>query len=278
MKLPISIVNAFTRDRFGGNPAAVVQLPHWLPRESMQAVAHQNNLSETAFLVRESDTAFAIRWFSPLTEIAFCGHAALASAHVIAREQRAPFPITLRTAAVGELPVVHCADIEGFEMSLPQLPAHPVHTLPPALLDGLSNAPVEVLRNAQAYVAVYTDEQQIRELVPDLGRLKALAPWDVVVTAPGERHDFVSRYFWPSKGGSEDPVTGSIHTALAPYWAERLGKSRLRAMQASARSGELHCRVEASRVHVAGSTVHYLDGHIQVDDGLAHVARSDRPA
>ncbi|MEE7560989.1 PhzF family phenazine biosynthesis protein, partial [Xanthomonas sp. Kuri4-2] len=132
------------------------------------------------------------------------------------------------------------------------------------LLDGLSRPPRRVLRNAQAYVAVYDDEQQVRELVPDLAQLATLAPWDVVVTAPGERHDFVSRYFWPSKGGTEDPVTGSIHTALAPYWAQVLGRTRLSALQVSARTGLLQCRVEAARVHVSGTTVHYLDGHIEI--------------
>ncbi|MEE7548512.1 PhzF family phenazine biosynthesis protein, partial [Xanthomonas sp. Kuri4-1] len=136
MRLPISIVDAFTRERFRGNPAAVVQLPQWLPRALLQSIAHENNLSETAFLVREADGAFAIRWFSPATEIAFCGHAALASAHVIARERQAPFPITLRAATVGDLRIVRCADGEGFEMDFPQLPAQAQATPPAALLDG----------------------------------------------------------------------------------------------------------------------------------------------
>lgn len=264
MRLPIDIVDAFTRERFGGNPAAVVVLEEWLPAASMQAIAAENNLSETAFVRREADGAFAIRWFSPLTEVAFCGHATLASAHVIARRGLAPFPITVRAAAVGELYVSRLADGEGFEMSFPNLAPQALDTVPDALLAGLSIAPQQVLRNRQAYIAVYADERQVRDVVPDLERLKALAPLDVAVTAPGRDHDFVSRYFWPANGGSEDPVTGSIHAALVPYWAARLGRGELVALQASARSGLLRCRVEGERVHVAGSTVQYLQGHIEV--------------
>lgn len=264
MRLPIDIVDAFTRERFGGNPAAVVLLDTWLPAQRMQAIAAENNLSETAFVRREADGAFAIRWFSPLTEVAFCGHATLASAHVIARRGLAPFPITVHAAAVGELFIARCADGEGFEMSFPNLRPHVPDAVPEALLAGLSIVPQQVLRNRQAWIAVYADERQVRDVVPDLQRLKTLAPLDVAVTAPGERHDFTSRYFWPANGGTEDPVTGSIHAALAPYWAARLGRNELVALQASARSGLLRCRVDGERVHVAGNTVQYLQGHIEV--------------
>lgn len=264
MKLPISIVDAFTRERFGGNPAAVVMLAEWLSREQMQAIATENNLSETAFLLREPDGAFAIRWFSPFTEISFCGHATLASAHVIAEQALAPFPIVVRAAAVGELYVARNQDGAGFEMNFPNRRAQPVEVVPQALLDGLSIAPQQVLRNEQAWIVVYAEERQVREVVPDLERLKTLAPLDVAVTAPGEQHDFVSRYFWPANGGTEDPMTGSIHTALAPYWAERLGRNELIALQASTRSGLLRCRVDGERVHIAGDTVQYLQGQIEI--------------
>jgi PhzF family phenazine biosynthesis protein len=264
MKLPISIVDAFTRERFGGNPAAVVVLSEWLPCGRMQAIAAENNQSETAFLLREPDGAFAIRWFSPLTEIAFCGHATLASAHVIAQRALASFPIVMRAAAVGELHVARCADGAGFEMNFPNRRPQPVETAPEALLAGLSIAPQQVLRNEQAWIVVYAQERQVREVVPDLERLKTLAPLDVAVTAPGERQDFVSRYFWPGNGGAEDPVTGSIHTALAPYWAARLGRNVLVALQASARSGLLRCRVGGERVYITGDTVQYLEGHIDI--------------
>ncbi|RXR00331.1 PhzF family phenazine biosynthesis protein [Pseudoxanthomonas composti] len=263
MRLPISIVDAFTRTRFGGNPAAVVVLSHWLAPAQMQAIAAENNLSETAFVLREPDGAFAIRWFSPATEIAFCGHATLASAHVIAQRALAPFPIVVRAPAVGQMQIARSADGHGFEMDFPLRRAQPVEA-PAALLAGLSIAPRQVLRNVQAWIAVYAQEREVREVMPDLERLKTLGPLDVAVTAPGDRHDFVSRYFWPANGGTEDPVTGSIHTALAPYWAERLGRSDLRALQASWRSGELRCRVAGERVHIAGDTVQYLDGHIEI--------------
>lgn len=264
MRLPISIVDAFTRERFSGNPAAVVLLAEWLPAARMQAIARENNLSETAFLRREPDGAFAIRWFSPTTEIAFCGHATLASAHVIARRALAPFPIVVRAAAVGELYIARGEDGVGFVMDFPNRRPQRLQAPPPALLAGLSIAPQEVLHNAQAYIAVYADEGQVRALVPDLERLKTLAPLDVAVTAPGTHHDFVSRYFWPANGGAEDPVTGSIHTALAPYWAARLGRGELVAQQASARSGLLRCRVAGERVFIAGDTVLYLEGHIEL--------------
>jgi PhzF family phenazine biosynthesis protein len=234
MKLPISIVDAFT------------------------------SKSETAFVVREAQAAFAIRWFSPSREIAFCGHATLATAQVIAAQALASFPIVLRAAAVGELYVARSADGSGFAMDLPAYPPQPVEAPPPALLDALSIAPQQVLRNMQAWIAVYANEGEVRELVVDLQRLKTLAPLDVAVTAPGDCHDFVSRYFWPANGGDEDPVTGSIHTALAPYWAARLGRSDLVALQASARSGLLRCRVEGDRVCIGGDAVHYLDGHIEI--------------
>lgn len=264
LELPISIVDAFAHERFRGNPAAVVVVPDWLPRALMQAIAAENNLSETAFLRREPDGAFAIRWFSPLTEIAFCGHATLASAHVVAQRALAPFPIVVRAAAVGELRISRSEDGAGFEMDFPNRRPQPVARAPRALLAGLSIAPEQVLRNEQAWIAVYAEERQVREVAPDLERLKALAPLDVAVTAPGERHDFVSRYFWPANGGAEDPVTGSIHAALAPYWAARLGRDELVALQASARTGLLRCRVDGGRVHVAGGTVQYLQGHIEI--------------
>lgn len=262
MKLPIHVVDVFTGQRFAGNPAAVVLLSEPLSEWLMQAIASENNLSETAFVQRERDGAFAIRWFSPLTEIAFCGHATLASAHVIAAQALASFPITVRAAAIGEVRVRRMGD--GFEMALPARRPQPVEAPPAALIEGLSIRPAQVLCCAQAWIAVYADEAQIRALMADPLRLKTLGPRDVAVTAPGCAHDFVSRYFWPANGGLEDPVTGSIHAALAPYWAQRLGRNTLRALQASARSGVLDCRVEAEQVHVAGDTVSYLQGHIEL--------------
>lgn len=261
MPLSLFVVDAFTTVRFKGNPAAVVPLQAWLPDALMQAIASENNLSETAFFVRDADGAFAIRWFSPLKEVGFCGHATLASAFVIAAQRLAPFPLRLRAAAVGELGVDQVAD-GTFEMRFPNQAPAPLAEVPPALHAALSITPQAVYVNGQAYIAVYADERQVRDVVPDLARMLALAPRDVAVTAPGGSHDFVSRYFWPANGGAEDPVTGSIHAALAPLWAQRLGKPQLTALQASARGGELGCRVEAQHVYVRGSAVQYLHGTI----------------
>jgi PhzF family phenazine biosynthesis protein len=263
MKLRMFQVDAFTAERFRGNPAAVIPLQAWLSDELMQAIAAENNLSETAFFVREADGAFHIRWFSPLTEIDFCGHATLASAFVLLEQDLAQAPLVFRAAAVGDLSVQRRAD-GLLEMSFPNRAPDPVAEPPAALLQGLGCEPDAVLRNQQAWFAVYRDEQQIRALSPDLDALRGLAPLDVVVTAPGREQDFVSRYFWPANGGDEDPVTGSIHAGLAPYWAGQLGRNELVALQASARTGILHCRVEADRVMVAGQAVLFLDGTIEL--------------
>ncbi|WP_312912997.1 PhzF family phenazine biosynthesis protein [Stutzerimonas nitrititolerans] len=256
-------IDAFTTERFKGNPAAVVPLERWLEDVRMQAIAAENNLSETAFFVREPDGAFHIRWFSPLTEIDFCGHATLASAFVILEQRIAAAPLTFRAAAVGDIEVT-LRDDGLLEMSFPNRVPEPIAEPPQALLEALDIVPEAVLRNPQAWFVVYASEQQICAAAPDLEALKALAPLDVVVTAPGDCQDFASRYFWPANGGAEDPVTGSIHAGLAPYWAARLGKSSLVALQASKRTGLLYCRVEGERVFVAGAAVKYLQGQIEL--------------
>jgi len=263
MKLPIYQVDAFTHERFKGNSAAVVPLEHWLSDAQMQSIAMENNLSETAFLLREWDGAFHIRWFSPLTEIDFCGHATLASAYVLLDQGMAIAPLTFRAAAVGDISIAQLDD-GRLEMNFPNRQPERVDAPPGALLDGLGAHPLAVLKNGQAWFAVYEDEHQVRQLMPDLAALKSLAPLDVVITAPGRDQDFVSRYFWPANGGDEDPVTGSIHAGLAPYWARRLGKSSLVALQASRRGGLLYCRVEGERVFVAGHAVQYLQGMIEI--------------
>ncbi|MFL9815082.1 PhzF family phenazine biosynthesis protein [Stutzerimonas sp. VN223-3] len=263
MKLPIYQVDAFTDELFKGNSAAVVPLERWLSDAQMQSIAIENNLSETAFLVREPDGAYHIRWFSPLTEIDFCGHATLASAFVLLSQGMATAPLTFRAAAVGDVSVVQ-QDNGLLEMNFPNREPERVENPPAELLNGLGIVPQAILKNRQAWFAVYEDENQVRDLTPDLAAFKTLAPLDVVITAPGREQDFVSRYFWPANGGDEDPVTGSIHAGLAPYWAGRLDKSSLVALQASRRSGLLYCRVEGERVFVAGRAVQYLQGTIEV--------------
>ncbi|SOE99509.1 phenazine biosynthesis protein PhzF family [Burkholderia sp. OK233] len=265
MKLPIYQIDAFSDKVFKGNYAAVVPLERWLPDSLMQAIATENNLSETAFFVKNADGAFDIRWFSPLTEIAFCGHATLASAYVIFKRRDDLEVIEFVAKAVGRLTVRRMHD-GLIEMSFPPRRPERLNEIPANLMLGLSIRPQEVLINQQAYVAIYETEQEVRSVIPELNLLYTLAPLDVVVTARGDDHDFVSRYFWPANGGDEDPVTGSIHAALAPFWSERLGKSELVAMQVSRRSGLLHCRVQDDRVYISGQAVQYLEGTIEVPE------------
>ena len=267
MKLRIYQIDAFTSQVFAGNYAAVVPLDRWLPDALMQAIATENNLSETAFFVRRADGAFDIRWFSPLTEIAFCGHATLAAAYVIFRHLESRDVLAFEAKSVGRLSVRRTSS-GLIEMSFPQRRPEKVAEIPANLLQGLSLQPREVLINQQAYIAVYDTEREVRSVVPELSLLATLGPLDVAVTAPGDEHDFVSRYFWPANGGDEDPVTGSIHAALAPFWSEHLAKADLVAIQASRRGGLLHCRVDADRVYVSGSAVQYLEGFIEVPDDV----------
>lgn len=233
----------------------------------MQAIAAENNLSETAFLVWSAEhDAFEIRWFSPLKEIAFCGHATLASAFVLFESDADRRSVTFWAAAVGHVTATR-EDGGRILMTFPRRDARPLADVPAALREGLHPAPSSYLVNQQAYVAVYPAAADVLAVQPDLERLKTLGPLDVVVTAPadaGTPHDFVSRYFWPANGGVEDPVTGSIHAALAPYWAEQLGKTRLVALQASQRTGTLYCEVKASTVEVAGHCARYLAGTITI--------------
>lgn len=265
MPLNISVVDAFTDSLFGGNPAAVIVLDAWLPDAKMQAIAAENNLSETAFVVPIEEGCFYIRWFSPLTEIAFCGHATLAAAFVLFKQYPLRSDVTFVVREWGECKVTQ--DSSGkIHMDFPNTKPRPVSDIPEALVKGLSIAPTEVYCNSQAYFVVYARESYVHEVLRDNAELKRLKPRDVVVTCRAEQppYDFVSRYFWPANGGDEDPVTGSIHTGLAPLWAERLGKSDLMAYQASARGGVLSCRVTDERVFISGNAVLYLQGEITV--------------
>lgn len=260
-QLPIYIIDAFTDTLFKGNQAAVVPLDSWLPEGVMQNIASENNLSETAFFVRNDAGVYEIRWFSPLKEIDFCGHATLASAYVIFNHLGEKGTITFWAKAVNIIEVNE-GDNGLIEMSFPNRAPEVLSEVPEALSTGLSIKPLEFHKNQQAYFAVYASEEDVKNVVPDLEKLKTLAPFDVVVTAPSKAYDFASRYFWPANGGVEDPVTGSIHAGLAPFWAKRLGKQSLVALQASKRSGVLYCRVSEERVFVSGACVEYLQGTI----------------
>ncbi|WP_338809679.1 PhzF family phenazine biosynthesis protein [Neisseria leonii] len=263
---PIYIVDAFSDVPFRGNPAAVVLLDAWLPEGVMQQIAAENNLAETAFVVQKGDARFDIRWFSPLLEVDFCGHATLAASWVLFQRHTAWQSLSVYAPAVGEMRIEQAGG--RIEMRFPNRAPEPLDTVPDALLQGLSIRPEKVLRNPQAYFAVYGSESDVRALQTDDAYLKQLAPYDVVATAEAEGggYDFVSRYFWPANGGSEDAVTGSIHAGLAPYWAAELGRRTLYAFQASARGGRLYCSVDEDGVTVGGYCVPYLEGRISVAD------------
>jgi PhzF family phenazine biosynthesis protein len=273
MKLSVSFIDAFTDSVFKGNPAAVIKLNEWLPEALMQSIATENNLSETAFIVASYDVEnkgkiiFSIRWFSPIEEIPFCGHATLAASFFLFSCETDAKELHFFAEAVGDF-IVEKIKGDTIRMNFPNRMPQKISDIPDALLQGLSIAPQAVYRNQQAYIAMYSDEQSVIDVQATSATLKTLAPYDVAVTAHSTRYDFVSRYFWPATGGDEDPVTGSIHTALAPLWAERLGKNQLLAYQASARGGELLCEVKDDRVLVSGNAVLYLEGTITVDDAI----------
>ncbi|OUS10416.1 phenazine biosynthesis protein PhzF [Gammaproteobacteria bacterium 53_120_T64] len=263
MKLKLHHINAFTDTLFTGNYAGVIFLDEWLSTALMQAIATENNLSETAFVKQTADNTYQIRWFSPLSEIDFCGHATLASAYVLFKQDQALDDLEFYAKAVGTLKVRR--ETDGLiAMTFPRQMPEPVSDIPPPLLAGLSIAPSEVLINRQAYFAIYTSETDIHSLKPNLAELKKLAPYDVVISAAAHDYDFISRYFWPASGGDEDPVTGSIHSGLAPFWAQRLNKTPLTAYQASQRGGLLHCRMQTDSVIISGRAVQYLEGDIEI--------------
>ena len=261
MKIPMWQVDAFATKVFAGNPAAVCLLDAWLEDGVLQAIAAENNLSETAFLMPRGGE-IELRWFAPAKEVALCGHATLAAAKVLFdlrgwKEET----IRFRTRQCGVLTVAKRG--EWFEMDFPALPATPVQT-PAGLAAALGAEPRQVLASTDDWLAVLDDEATVRELKPDFAALKNFNCRCVVPTARGDEVDFTSRAFAPRYGIPEDPVTGSAHCALAPYWAGVLGKDELRAFQVSARGGEVRCRVAGDRVMLAGHAVVYLEGAISV--------------
>jgi PhzF family phenazine biosynthesis protein len=263
MEIKVEYINAFTDVLFKGNSAAVIITDDWLSDSVMQSIATENNLSETAFIKPLTSEKYEIRWFSPITEIDFCGHATLAASFVIFSNDHSLSSLTFLTKSVGDLTVIE--EESGYiQMSFPNLKPKVINDIPDLLLKGLSIAPEEVLLSEQAYFVVYNTDSDVLNVNYNSGFLKQLAPFDVVVTAKSNHYDFISRYFWPANGGGEDPVTGSIHAGLAPYWAEKLKKNNLVAFQASLRGGELQCKVANDRVYVSGKAVKYLEGTINV--------------
>jgi PhzF family phenazine biosynthesis protein len=261
MNISIYQADAFTDKLFGGNPAAICPLDKWLPDEIMQKIAIENNLAETAFFVK-NETGYKLRWFTPEYEIDLCGHATLASAHILFTElgyqQDA---IHFETVKAGVLIVKKNGD--KYTMDFPSRPAINIE-LPIGLAEALSEKqPLEVLRSRD-YLLVYESENDIRDISPDFFALSKMDTVGVIVTAPGKETDFVSRFFAPGAGIPEDPVTGSAHCNLIPYWAEKLGKNKLHAYQLSSRQGELWCELKGDRVLISGNAVTYLKGEIFV--------------
>ena len=270
MQLEINIIDAFTDTLFKGNSAAVIITDTWLDDNLMQSIASENNLSETTFIVTDDKGVYHIRWFTPFTEIAFCGHGTLASAFVLFKKNPMLASIKFSAKAVGIFTVVK-TDSGKMQMDFPNRMPEKVDEIPDSLLAGLSIAPAEVYRNTQAYFVIYDSESDVLNVARDNETLKQLAPYDVVVTCQAtsenyQDYDFVSRYFWPANGGDEDPVTGSAHTGLAPLWAKRLAKNELVAYQASSRGGVLDCTVAGDRVLISGNAVPYLTGFITVEE------------
>jgi PhzF family phenazine biosynthesis protein len=259
MRVPLYQIDAFTTKAFGGNPAAVCPLTSWLPDGLMQSIAAENNLAETAFIVPEGDE-FAIRWFTPEVEMDLCGHATLASAYVVFEHlDRARSAVTFGSRS-GPL---HVRRRDGrLELDFPALRARPTPALP-GLAEALGKAPKQLLL-ATSYLAVYDGERDVRSIDPDMSALARLDAHGFIITAPGEDVDFVSRFFAPRLGVPEDPVTGSAHCTLTPYWSGRLGKTEMRARQVSKRGGELWCSIEGERVKMAGHAAPYLVGAIEI--------------
>jgi len=262
MSLPVFHVDAFTAMPFAGNPAAVCPLKDWLDDKLLQAVAAENNLSETAYFVPRGDS-YELRWFTPRCEVKLCGHATLASAFVVLQVlETGRASVRFETRFSGALTVSRDGDLLSMDFPLhaPWICADP----PGALTEGLGKAPAVVMQIEDNYFAVYERENDVRSIRPDLQLLEKLHPAGVAITAPGNDADFVSRYFAPSYGIPEDPVTGSTHCSLAPYWAQRLGKTRLPARQISERGGELWCEVARARVILKGNAVLTLRGELLI--------------
>lgn len=264
MNIPIYQLDAFTDRPFGGNPAAVCLLDGWLPDAMLQAIAAENNLSETAYLVPEG-AGWEIRWFTPKAEVDLCGHATLASGGVVFRHLAPEADrVVFRSRHSGELPVSRAGETLYLDF-----PARPPKSVPvtDAIVDALGARPVAAALSRDLY-AVFEDAETVRALAPDIDALRSLNDFAVGVTAPGTGQDadvdFVSRFFAPHHGIPEDPVTGSAHSTLVPYWAERLGKTAMRARQVSARTGELQVELRGDRVLIGGQVVEVIRGTLTV--------------
>jgi PhzF family phenazine biosynthesis protein len=259
MRLKSYTLDAFTSHVFGGNPAAVCPLAEWLDDATMQSIAAENNLSETAFFVPDGD-GYHIRWFTPTCEVELCGHATLASSYVIFNHiAPGKNEISFRALA-GSLRVTR--DGELLSLDFPSRPPESIDA--PVDIVAALGVPPDEMWKARDHLAVFSHEDVVRTLNPDMARLARVDMYALIVTAPGKDCDFVSRFFAPGRGIDEDPVTGSAHCTLIPYWARRLGKTKLHARQVSKRGGELFCELSGDRVTISGRVALYSEGTIHV--------------
>ncbi len=261
MKLKIYQVDAFTDKVFSGNPAAVCPLDQWLDDALMQNIAMENNLAETAFYVK-SGNEYHIRWFTPTVEVDLCGHATLAAAFVLFNfENHTESEIRFLSSRSGELIVTKHGD--SLTLNFPSDSVEPVE-LTSDLIAGFNLEPVEAYKGKTDFMLVFENESQVKELVPEIDLIAKIDARGIIVTAPGDTADFVSRFFAPQSGIDEDPVTGSAHTTLTPFWAKKLGKNELSAIQLSGRKGYLDCKFLNERVEISGQARLYLKGEIFV--------------
>ncbi len=262
MKLKLYQIDAFADRVFAGNPAAVCPLNEWLEDSVLQSIAEENNLAETTFFVPFKE-GYRLRWFTPVAEVNLCGHATLAAAYVLYHYLGHSGPTITFDTLSGRLIVTRKDGM--FEMDFPSKDPKPCAT-PDVMVQALGKAPVEVLCHDD-YIAVFQTEGEVREISPELSKLKLLDLRGVAVTARGDECDFVSRFFAPKYGINEDPVTGSSHCELAPYWSKKFGKQKLVARQVSKRGGQLVCEVKQSRVMLAGTAVKYMEAEIEFGSG-----------
>jgi PhzF family phenazine biosynthesis protein len=259
MELTLYQIDAFTSKPFKGNPAAVIPLETWLPDDAMQSIAEENNLSETTFFV-PTKSGFHIRWFTPITEVDLCGHATLAAAYVLFNFLGYDKGTIAFDSKSGMLTVIQNKD--WLVMDFPAQP--PIHCdLPDDIIKAFGKKPIECLRS-EDYIVVFETESDISSVNPDMDYLKKLDLRGVIITSKSQQYDFVSRFFAPKYGIEEDPVTGSSHTQLIPYWAKKLGKTKLTVKQVSRRGGELICELQNDRVLISGKAVKYLEGRIEI--------------
>lgn len=263
MKLRMYQVDAFTSQVFGGNPAAVLVLEHWLSDSQLLAIADENNLSETAFLVASTtgDSDYELRWFTPAAEVDLCGHATLAAAHVLFEHVGVTKP-AVRFATRSGVLVVSRGESRQLIMDFPAAAPQEI-AMPASVLRGIGSTPMEIYK-AYDYIAVLPCEADVRAVKPDFAALRELDGRGVLITAQGDHSDFVSRCFFPKLRVDEDPVTGSAHCELAPLWAHKLGKNELLGVQLSTRQGQINCVVNGDRVELRGEAVTYLSGEIYI--------------